>query len=460
MPQFSLRSPRAILQEVSALWRLAWPIMVAQLAQTGHAFVDVVMAGHYGSTDLAAVSVGASVWVTLMVSVMGLMLALSPLVAQAFGARSYGRIAPITQQAIWQALWLSALVWLVSRLAESVFLHLELTPEVASKAAGFLRGICLGLPAFAVYRALYGYSASVNQTKPIMVIAVLGLLLNIPFNYVLIYGKLGLPELGGVGCGYASAIDLWLTCAIMLAWLLWSPRYRDFRLFARFEPLRWVEQKQLLKLGLPIGLMFFIEVSAFAIVALLVGRFGVVQVAAHQVTLNFSSLVFMIPSSLATAVTVRVGQALGAQQWRQARFVSWVGVGLGLLVAMVSALSIVLFARQIAGVYTQDEAVIALVSQLLLFAAVFQLSDATQVNTAGALRAYKVTRLPMVIHMTAFWGVGLPLGVALGLAPGWLPFAPAQPWAAKGFWLGLVVSLTIAAALLAALLARVTRRSE
>ena len=186
--------------------------------------------------------------------------------------------------------------------------------------------------------------------------------------------------------------------------------------------------------------------------------FGTVQVGAHQIALNFASLVFMAPMSLGIALLTRVGQALGAGDAASARFRAWVGVGMALAVATISALLIALLNRRIAAAYNNDLAVAALASQLLIYAAVFQLSDATQVSTSSAIRAYKVTRSPMVIHLSAFWGLSLPLGCVLGLAPAWLPWRPVPAMAAQGFWIALVVGLTIAALALTWLLHRLSLR--
>jgi MATE family multidrug resistance protein len=204
----------------------------------------------------------------------------------------------------------------------------------------------------------------------------------------------------------------------------------------------------MLKLGLPTGITYFAEVSAFGAVSLLVARFGVVQVSAHQIALNFASLVFMAPLSFGIGVITRVGQAMGEGNAAQARFAAWVGVGMSLSFAVLSAIGIALFNEQIAAAYTSDAAVRALCAHLLLFGALFQLADATQVAASCAIRGYKVTRQPMLIQLLAFWVFALPLGCVLGLAPAWAPFAPAAPMMAAGFWIGLALGLTIAAVLL------------
>jgi MATE family multidrug resistance protein len=292
---------------------------------------------------------------------------------------------------------------------------------------------------------LYGYSASVNQTKPLMVIALMALALNIFINWLLVFGNLGFPRLGGLGCAWATLLCVWFDLVAMVWWVRRSPAYRSTQPFTGFEGPRWPEIRQLLRLGAPIGVTYFAETSAFSLIALLVAGFGTAQVAAHQIALNFASLVFMVPMSLGLALLTRVGQALGAQDPAEARFRAWVGVAMALLVATVSAVLIAFSTAQIAAAYTSDAAVAALAAQLLVFAALFQLPDAIQVAASCAIRAYKVTRTPMVIHLAAFWGLCLPLGCVLGLAPGWLPWHPSQAMGAQGFWIALVAGLSIAA---------------
>ncbi|MDK2126302.1 MATE family efflux transporter [Parachitinimonas caeni] len=446
------------MQEAQSVWHLAWPIMIAQLAQTGMGFVDAVMAGRVSADDLAAVSLGVSVWVIIIVTLMGLMMAISPAVSQLYGAKEYHRIPHTVRQGLWMALGLALLAWAIGLGTLPVFSHIGLSPTVEEKARQFVIAVCFGLPAFTWFRILANYSASINRTRPMMVIGLIGLILNIPFNYILIYGKFGLPALGGVGCGYASALCGWISCLLLAAWIYWAEPYRDTMPFDRWEGPNWQEISQLLKLGVPIGITYFAEVTAFSLVALLIAKFGSVQIAAHQIALNFSSMVFMIPMSFGLACLVRVGQAVGEGDPYKARYSAWVGVGMSLAYAICSASFIALAASTIAGWYSQDEAVIKLASHFLLYAALFQLSDATQVSTSCAMRGYKSTRIPMLIHMTAFWGLSLPLGCVLGLAPDWIPFAPAKPMAAEGFWIAIVASLTLAAILLSWQLDKLSRR--
>jgi MATE family multidrug resistance protein len=292
----------------------------------------------------------------------------------------------------------------------------------------------------------------------VMVIAIGGLLFNVFVNWLLVFGNLGMPKMGAVGCAVATAAGMWLMLAAMLAWIRVAPAYAQTFPFTHWEGPNRAEIGSMLRLGLPIGVTYFAEVSAFGAVSLLVARFGVVQVSAHQIALNFASLVFMVPLSFGIALITRVGQSLGEGDPRKARFVSWVGVAMSIAFGALSAAFIALFRWEIARAYTLDPQVQQLCVQLLLFAALFQLSDATQVAASSAIRGYKVTRQPMVIQLVAFWVFSLPLGYVLGLAPDWFPWSPPAPMAAFGFWIGLVLGLTVAALLLAMSLQKLANR--
>ncbi len=458
MPRDATSLPSPIGREARALWQLAWPMLVGQLATVGMGVADVAMTGHTSATELAAVALGASIWSIVLVTVSGIMMAINTVVAHEVGAGQFGRIPHIVRQALWKSLAVGVGGAVLANVATLAFDYCLLTEEVNARASMFVHIISTGMPAFAAYRALYGYSASINQTKPLMVIAIAGLLFNIFVNWLLVFGHWGMPMLGGLGCAVSTAVGTWLMLAAMLAWVRVAPAYEASFPFTHWEWPHWPEIASMLRLGLPIGVTYFAEVSAFGVISLLVARFGVVQVSAHQIALNFVSLVFMVPLSFGIALITRVGQTLGEGNARQARFVSWVGVGMALLFAVGSALFIALLRWQIARAYTSDPQVQAVCAQLLLFAALFQLSDATQVATSCAIRGYKVTRPPMVIQVLAFWGCSLPVGVALGLAPAWMGLGGMTPMGATGFWIGLVIGLTVAAVLLSAYLARLARR--
>jgi len=461
MPATTLATPptrqQRIRSELRALWLLAWPILVGQLANVGMAVVDVAMAGHASADDLAGVSLGVSIWNIVIITLMGVMMSVSPLVAHYVGAKQFDRVPHVVRQGLWKALGVGLIAMLVANLAAQVFQGMAIDPAVRSLALNFVLITSLGLPAFTCYRVLYGYSTSINQTKPLMAIALGALLLNGLVNWLLVFGHWGFPKLGGLGCAWATLLCVWFNLGGLLWWMRRSGAYRATWPFGAYEGPHWPKLRHLLHLGLPIGVTYFAETSAFGLIALLIAKFGSAEIAAHQIALNFTSLVFMVPLSLGLAVLTRVGQGLGAGDPVLARFRAWVGVNLALVFAVFSALGMALFNTTIASAYTNDAAVAALAAHLMFLAAIFQLSDATQVVTACAIRGYKVTRMPMVIHLTAFWIFSLPLGYALGLAPAWLPWQQ-EPLGAAGFWLALIVGLTIAAAGLVLLLRHTARK--
>jgi MATE family multidrug resistance protein len=451
-------------RETAALWRLAWPIMVGQLANVGMSVADVAMAGHASAQDLAGISLGVSVWNMVIITLMGIMMAVNPLVAHHVGARELDHIPHLVRQALWKSLFLGFLAGLLLQASAALFEHMALEPLTRQVAVGFVQITSFSLPAFAAYRVLYGYSASLGQTKPMMVVALFALLCNIFINWLLVFGHWGFAPQGGLGCAWSTLICVWINLGGLLWWMRRSPAFASTWPFALWEWPHLHQMRKLLKIGLPIGVTYFAETSAFALIALLVARFGSEQVAAHQIALNFTSLIFMVPLSLGVAVLTRVGQALGAGEASAARFRAWAGVRLGLGFAAISAIGIAVLRQPIAGLYTNDPAVVAIAARLLLLAAIFQLSDAAQVVAAGAIRGYKITRAPMWVQLLAFWVVSLPVGYLLGIAPeaapAWLralPGYPVQAMQSAGFWLALVMGLTVGGAGLLLLLRQVAR---
>ena len=449
----SLNRPARVRRELGNLLNLALPIMIAQLATTAMGFVDAVMAGRVGPRDLAAVALGNSIWIPVFLLMTGTLLATTPKVAQRFGAGSHGEIAPIVRQALWLALVVGLMATLMLFSAEPILHLMKVDPQLIEPCMGYLRGIASGLPAVALYHVLRCFSDGLGRTRPSMVMGLCGLALNIPINYVFIYGHFGVPAMGGVGCGWATAIVMWAMLLGMACWTRWAPAYRNIALFSHFDWPQWAVIKRLLSIGLPIGIAVFAESSIFAVIALLIGSLGATVVAGHQIALNVSSLVFMIPYSLGMAVTVRVGQALGRNEPREARFAAGVGMGSALAYACISASVMLLLREPIATIYTTDPRVIQVASMLIVYSALFQFSDAIQVTAAGALRGYQDTRVTMILTLFAYWGIGLPVGYMLGLTD---YFGPAS--GPSGLWEGLIVGLSCAALMLSIRLTRSARK--
>lgn len=437
-----------------SLLKLTFPIFIAQLIQNLMGFVDIVMAGRVSATDLAAVAVANSIWLPMILTIYGLIMALSTIVAQLNGAKKYKDIIEQTHQTAWIALFLGcALIVLYYLLMPVVSSFTILEGNLEKLAIEYLGYIVWGAPGFCLYLVLRNYSEGLSYTKPTMIISIIGLLVNIPANYIFIYGKFGMPALGGAGCGLATAIVYWSMLISMLIYCLYSKVLKKVDLFNTFTWPVLSKIKPILALGIPIALSFLFEVSLFAIVAIILVPFGSQVVASHQVALNFTSLVFMVPLSIGVATTIKVGYAVGNKNIKQAADYTLYSIVLGLMLACVTALITVLFRSQIASVYSSESAVVELAASLMLLATIYQFSDTIQVVSAGALRGYKDTMSILYITFVSYWLVGLSVGLVLGITDWIVP--KMGPY---GFWIGFIVGLTTAAVLLSWRLIIIQRR--
>lgn len=431
-------------REIIQILQLSGPIFIALFAQTAMGFVDTVMAGKVSPTDLAAVAIGTSIWIPVYLLGGGILLATSPLVSHLQGQKAFAKMGPLIEQALWLSLAIGLLGFLALRSADNIILSLAEEKSLATLTIDYLDGLSFGIPAIASFWVLRGLSEGLSFTKPTMVISFIGLLANIPLNYIFIYGKLGIPAMGGAGCGVATAIVMWLMLICMAIFTLFAKQYKDCNLYQAWQGPNIEQLKQILRLGLPMGFAIFVEVSIFSAVALLITPLGSEIVAGHQIALNYASLVFMIPLSISNAITVRVGQALGADQPHLARLATISGITMTTSAAIVSVTIMICIPESIVALYTDDQVVKTIAISLLSIAALFQLSDSVQVGAIGALRGYKDTKIPMYITIIAYWLIGLPLGYSFALTTFW-----GMEYGAKGFWWGLVAGLTVAAVLLA-----------
>lgn len=431
--------------EARSLLALAIPVVIAQLSQTAMGVVDTIMAGSVSATDMAAVAVGTSIWLPAILFGHGLLLALTPTVAQLNGSGRRNQIAHQVRQGFWLASCVSVLIMVVIYNSDHVIKQMHnIDPVLADKAVGFLHAIMWGAPGYLFFQVLRNQCEGLSKTKPGMVIGFIGLLVNIPINYIFIYGKFGAPALGGVGCGVATGTVYWVMFLMMRWYVTRARSQQDIKLEKGFAAPDWQVMKRLGGLGLPVALALFFEVTLFAVVALLVSPLGIVAVAGHQIALNFSSLMFMLPMSLSVAATIRVGFRLGQGSVENARVAAYTSIAVGLMLACVTAIFTVIFREHIALLYNKTPEVVVMASHLMLLAALYQLSDAIQVIGSGVLRGYKDTRSIFFITFTAYWLLGLPTGYVLGLTDYIVP-----TMGPSGFWIGFVIGLTSAAILMA-----------
>lgn len=432
-----------LLNEWKMLFVLGGPIVIAQLAQMANGVIDTIMSGHYSAHDLAGVGIGNSLWVPLFLFFSGTLAALQPTVSGYRGANMHARIMPVIWQGLYIAIAASAIMIFLLTHVHPVLELLKLDAETARITQGYLTAFAWGVPPILFTLTLRGLTDGLGHTRIIMVFSLLNTLVNLPLNYILIYGKFGLPELGGVGCGWATAIANWAAAIGLMIYLNRSKAFSKFHLLRERVAPRWSEIRPVLQLGIPIGFTMFIEVSMFSVIALFLASLGATVVAGHQIVLNIVSLTFMIPLSLGMALTLRVSYLVGAKSYDTARLVARSSLFLAVALSSLSA-PLLFFGREfIAQLYTNDSAVQAVAIHLLMFAAIFQVADVIQVSAINALRGYRDTRMPMIIMLVSFWGICLPLGYALtftdlfGFRPG-----------AGGFWIALIVGLTCASILL------------
>ncbi|QWL04311.1 MATE family efflux transporter, partial [Shewanella indica] len=430
--------------QAKRLVQLALPVLIAQLTQTMMGFIDTLMAGRVSAVDMAAVAVGTSLWLPAILFVQGLLLAFTPMFAHHHGANNQKAIQPLAFQAAYIAITGALGVMLFLASAPHILDWMELEPELKRLTIGYLDGILWGAPAFVLYQVLRGCSEGISYTLPTMVIGFVGLAVNIPANYIFINGHFGMPAMGGAGCGVATALVFWAMLFAMAIYMQWHKRFAELAPFKAFHKPHLHTIVEMTKLGMPIAMALFFEVSLFAVIALLLAPLGATVVAGHQIALNFSSIVFMLPLSIGIAVSIRVGYYLGRGQSEVSALVTKVGLSIAFSLAMLTAVATVVFRYEIALLYNDNPEVVTLAGSLMLMAALYQLSDSIQVVAAGALRGYKDTRSAFFITLFAYWAVGMTLGYVLAYTDFLVP-----AMGAHGFWIGLIAGLTVAAILFA-----------
>ena len=445
-----MKSSKDILRESRQLYQIAIPLMGAQLAQMGMGVADTIMAGRYSSADLAGVALGSSILWPAMILVMGVLQAITPTVAQLHGSRRYDEIGSVIRQGLWLAVFGGFFVVILLNNIEPAYRLMGVDPIAVAISVPYLKMASLGLPALMCFFCLRFLADGMGYTRPALLIAISALLLKIPLNYVLIYGKFGFPEMGGVGCGVAQAIVMWLQFFLVL-FVVFHRRFKITGWRDRFSWPSWIRIKPLLIIGIPIGTTIFAEMGLFSFTTLLLGRFGAEVVAAHNIAMNLNAIFFMPPMAIGMAATIRIGYRIGAGEITGGRSTAVIAVATSAGIAILGALIIYWLRADMVAIYTKETAVAGLAATLLLFVVFFLFFDAAQATFVGALRGYKDTRIPMFIALVSYWVIGLPIGITFGF--GYLEGLDGV----YGFWLGLAAGVGVAAILLAYRLWRVSR---
>ncbi|GKU80858.1 MATE family efflux transporter [Niallia sp. NCCP-28] len=420
-------------QKLKQLFFILLPIFITQVGMFGLTFFDTTMAGHYNPIDLAGVAVGSSLWTPIYTGLSGILLAIPPIVSQLMGKKEQKKISFSIVQAGYLAIVMALLLIIVGYFAlDSVLASMGLAKEVQNIAAHYLYALSIGIIPIFLYFVLRSFIDALGQTQVTMFITLVSLPVNIALNYLFINGIWFFPELGGVGTGFATSITYWIMLIIAFYIVRHKEPFASFKLFSMFHRLSWTKWKEILAIGIPIGFSIFFETSIFSAVTILMSNYNTNTIAAHQAAINFASLLYMVPLSISSALTILVGFEVGANRLKDAKIYSWMGVSLAVAIAFISGIILLAFRTDIAGIYTNDQNVLQLTSQFLIYAIFFQLSDAVQAPIQGALRGYKDVNITLVMCLISYWIIGLPLGYLFANYSSFGPF---------GYWIGLIAGL-------------------
>ena len=423
--------------ELRILLALAWPAVLTQLASMCLTATDVLMAGRLSTDTLAAIGIANSLCIPVQLFFMGILMAINPITAQLYGAGNYDKIGSKTRQGLWMSLFLAVPGILFLNQSTPLLVMLGIPDHLIPLVIGYLKAWSWGLPFLTAFFVIRFFLEGLGHTKPPLVIIAAAVPLNIAANVVFMYGGLGFPAMGAIGVGYATSL-VWFFCfVVQVAWVGTHRSYRSYRLLKRTRP-RKTELLEILYIGLPNGVSIGMEVSMFALVVLFLGPFGAQAISGHQIAINVASIFYMVPLGISIAISIRVGQAAGRDSLADIRLAGRAGMLLNLIATATLSLITLVFASQLAGLYTVDSDLRQSAAGLLLLAALFQVFDGIQISSVGCLRGLKDTRVPLLTNCFAYWFVGIPVGFYFGRLKG---------LGAPGFWYGLIAGLIIGATL-------------
>jgi MATE family multidrug resistance protein len=416
------------------------------------------MTARYSADDLAALAMASAIFISVYVGLTGVVSALAPIAGQLFGAKRYDEIGEEVRQAIWLSVLLSLIGALVLWNADLILDISQVSPEIHAKASLYMHILVLGLPASMAMRVLIALHNAVSRPTIITVVQLLGLAAKFPLNYLFIYGAFSIEGMGGPGCAVATVIINWLWLLITL-WIVMADHfYKPFALFARFSRPDFHRIGVILRLGMPIGFSYLIEVTSFTFMSLFIARLGTEALAGHQIVANIGTVIYMVPLSLSIATMTLVSQSIGANQQSRAEQIGWSSVFFTTTTCAVIGLTAWFFRTELLHLYDPPEEVKQFAIPLFLFIAFYQIFDALQVSAAFILRAYRIAFWPMLIYAVSLWGVGLGGGYMLGFnVTGNVPLALQG---ASGFWAANSISLGVAAVFLLYLFKRTAARFQ
>ena len=423
--------------EFKQLINIGIPIFGSQLSYALMGTTDTIIAGRASANDLAGLAVGTAFSNTVWFFFTGIIFAVTPIVAQLYGAKKFIEIGKKLREILWVAAALGSLMAFIFFNMNIIIDLLPIKSSITSITIDYLKAVSIGWFFVTIFTCLRCYSEGMTYTKPVFYIAFGGVLLNIPLDLIFVYGYFGAPKLGGVGCGIATTIVSFIMMISIFIYINISEKYKKTKPFAEFTPPSITTTKEVFKLGLPIGLGIFIELSMFSGAAIILSVLGEIVVAGHSVAINIASLFFMVPLAIGLASSTRVGNLIGERNPKQAKVAATSTIMLCMMGAVINSVIIILFGSYIVGLYTTELPVLELAISLIFFAAIFQLPDGIQMGALGSLRGYKDTFIPMILLLISYWFFAMPIGYYL------TNFGFGDPYGAKGMWYGMIIGLTI-----------------
>ena len=424
------------------------PILIYQLANFSASFVDTTMTGQYDTLHLAGVSMATSLWIPFFDLLIGIVSALVPIIGQHLGQGKKEKIASDFYQFIYLSLGLSLILFaLVFVGAPLVLSRLGLEPLVEEVAKNYLWYLALGIIPLLLFSTIRSLFDALGLTKLSMYLMLLLLPLNGSFNYALIYGAFGFPEMGGAGAGLGTSLAYWVLLLISFLVAVKHPKVRAYELW-KIRPLDKKGLIEGVRLGLPIGGTFFAEVVIFSVVGLVMAKFSSLIIASHQAAMNFSNLMYAFPMSISTSMSIIVSYEIGANRPDDVKKFCKLGRLTALGIAGFTFLFLYILRDRVAALYGSDTEFVRMTSIFMTYSLFFQLADTFAAPLQGILRGYKDTQVPFYLGLIAYWGVSLPLGLFLD------HFTSLGPY---GYWIGLIASLVMSGILFQWRLNRLTK---
>lgn len=446
------------MSDLSVVLRHALTVLAGQLAVMAYGVTDTIVAGRHAQASLAALSIGSALFVSVYVSLQGVLQALLPIWAEQRGAHQPLAIGRSLRQALYLCALASALGMAVLLAPGALLRWAEVPLSLQDEVTHYLAVLAFGLPPALLFRTYCTLNQALGHPLLVTWLQVLGLVIKIPLSIWFTFGGAGLPAQGAVGCAWATLVVACCQCALAVWLLRTQSLYTPLQLWQRLERPDPTQLAAFVRLGLPAGLAILVEVTSFTLMALLIARQGTLAAASHQIAANLTGVIYMVPLSLGIATSTRVSYWRGAGDEARAAAVAWLGLRLTATLGVLMAATLWLVREPLAALYSPSPAVVALAASLLGWVALAHLGDALQALVAFVLRCYRVTLGPLLIYCALLWGAGLGGGYVLayhGVGP-WRDQAatPAPFWAANG------AALAVTAALLIWLLARTLARVQ